>query len=55
MERFKVGDLVRHKSGGPRMVVVGVDNVYITCQYYNEITGHFDYLKVGSECLVGHV
>lgn len=34
MEELKVGDVVRLKSGGPKMVVSGKVNESLTCVWY---------------------
>ena len=45
-DEFKPGDVVRPKSGGPKMVVASVEDRYGTmsvfCEFFNEKTGKQD-------------
>ncbi|WP_421898311.1 YodC family protein [Marinoscillum sp.] len=53
MQKFKVGDEVSHKSGGPKMVIKEYepkDGEYVTCEWFNknsyyEKSFHQDTLK----------
>ncbi len=35
---MQVGDVVRLKSGGPRMTVVSIDMVFATCMWFTSYT-----------------
>lgn len=37
-QKFKIGDEVPHKSGGPRMVVKGYDGEEVICEWFNKNT-----------------
>jgi uncharacterized protein YodC (DUF2158 family) len=52
MTQFKIGDIVRLKSGGPAMTINRVHPNSVTCIYYNEQTNVFEFLlDVMPECL----
>ena len=36
MENFKKGDVVRFKSGGPRMTILAINGSEITCQWFDD-------------------
>ncbi len=42
---FKIGDVVRLKSGGPKMVVQAINSNTVSCQYF---TGSVD---MGNYCI----
>jgi uncharacterized protein YodC (DUF2158 family) len=39
MPEFKAGDVVRLKSGGPRMTLYFISGANVTCKYFNKVTG----------------
>ena len=42
-EHFKIGDVVRLKSGGIKMTVISSEACLIECAYWNEIKGAISY------------
>lgn len=34
-EEFKEGDVVKLKSGGPKMTIINIDNISILCGYFD--------------------
>ena len=52
MEEIKIGDVVRLKSGSPKMTVREIENeVYITCVYWDEKLFKFSTLTVEADQL----
>ena len=41
-EQFKAGDVVRIKSGGPKMTVLWVDEHTANCMWYNKAVNTYD-------------
>ena len=39
-QKFKIGDEVRHKSGGPKMVVKGYAGEEVICEWFDQSTLH---------------
>lgn len=37
-QKFKIGDQVQHKSGGPKMVVKGYDGDEVVCEWFDKNT-----------------
>jgi uncharacterized protein YodC (DUF2158 family) len=47
-EQFNVGDVVRLKSGGPKMTVTKVDSKWITCNWFEGNKVHVDMFPSGA-------
>lgn len=49
---FKVGDLVRHKSGGPKLVVDNIDRTVVYVSFWNAKENKFSQAEFMAAALV---
>jgi uncharacterized protein YodC (DUF2158 family) len=53
MNQWKIGDVVWHKSGGPKMVVngtnAGKNENRILCEWWDEAKSYFNHADFGPE------